>query len=597
VAPPEMLDHGLPSVPDRFLRADGGGRSRRSFELWTRFLFSCLVDADSLDTEAFLNGDRRRLLPPPQSLSQLRGLLDEALESVMVRAEETRVNRARAEVLAACRAAAELPPGAFSLTVPTGGGKTLSAMAFALAHAENHGLERVIVAIPYTSIIEQNAAVYRGVFGAESVIEHHASLDPNEETLQNRMASENWDAPIIVTTNVQLFESLFANTRSRCRKLHNVVRSVLLLDEIQTLPSRYLQPIVEVLGELTEHYGCSVVLSSATQPALLRREALPAGLDKVREIVPDPSRLFRNLERVEIDWERLTKRPVSWEELGAELEELEKVLVVVHRRQDARELAELLPEEGLFHLSALLCAAHRKARLEEIREHLEGPGPCRVVSTQLIEAGVDIDFPVVYRALAGLDSVAQAAGRCNREGRFRRGRVVLFLAPTSPPAGTLRKGLEVTSALLAERGPLDLADPNLYEEFFRQLYFREDLDGAHVQPLREGLEFASVARKVRLIEDGYTQPMVVPYGQGPERFIMVLRHGPSRDLLRALQPFLVNIPELDFQRLRAAGALHGTPEEAPVLYALTAPYARLYDDRFGMLVPEILHPEPESLVV
>lgn len=596
-APAELLRDTLPPLPLRFTRADSSGRSRRSFELWIRFLFSCLVDADFLDTESFLRGDRRELLPKPVTLSNLRELLDEELERLGTRAEDTPVNRARAEVLAACRRAAEERPGQFSLTVPTGGGKTLSAMAFALAHAERHGLERVIVAIPYTSIIEQNAAVYRRVFGSENVIEHHSSLDPERESVGNRLASENWDAPIVVTTNVQLFESLFANTPSRCRKVHNVARSVLLLDEIQTLPARFVQPIVEVLGELTEHYGSSVLLSTATQPALRRRDSFPIGLDRVHEIVPNPRRLFQRLERVEVEWERLTTRPISWNELAREVEGHERVLVVVHRRQDARELAQLLPDEGLFHLSALLCAAHRQTRLDDIRECLTKPGPCRVVSTQLIEAGVDVDFPVVYRALAGLDSVAQAAGRCNREGRLDRGRMILFLAPTAPPAPTLRKGLEITSGLLAEGEALDLADPGLFENFFRQLYFREDLDGARVQPLREALELASVARKVRLIEDGFTRAIVVPHGDGPDRFEAIRRNGVSRNRLRGVQPFLVNVAEPEFRRLLDVGALQGVPDEAPVVYALTSPYAALYDSRFGLVVPECPRPNASGFVV
>ena len=393
----------------------------------------------------------------------------------------------------------------------------------------------MIVAIPYTSIIEQNAEVYRLALGQENVIEHHANLDPDAETIRNRLASENWDAPVVVTTNVQLLESLFANRPSRCRKVHNISGSVVLLDEVQTLPTRHLDAIVEVLQELTDSYGCSLVLSTATQPALVRSDSLPRGLRSVHEIVPNPPSLFARLRRVEVDWSGALAPEVSWSTLAAEISRHEVVLVVVHRRRDARELAELLPEERRFHLSALMCAAHRARTLEQIHQRLQSGGPCRVVSTQLIEAGVDVDFPVVYRALGGLDSIAQAAGRCNREGKLAAGRVIVFRSPTPPPAGTLRKGLERAESLLrAAGGALDLADPDLYATYFRVLYLGEDLDAAGVQAARQALKFATVARKLRLIEDGFAYPIVVPWGDGEQRLEALRRMGPSRERLREL---------------------------------------------------------------
>lgn len=600
-APVSLTSPDLPPLPARLLaQGSDAGQAKRSFGLWTRFLFSCLVDADYLDTERFLRGDRASALSGLAELPELRRRLDEHVDALAGDAEDTPVNRARAEVLSACRRAAEAPPGFFSLAVPTGGGKTLSALSFALRHAERHGLERVIVAIPYTSIIEQNAAVYRKALGQANVIEHHASLDPERETEANRLACENWDARLVVTTNVQLFESLFANRPARCRKVHAIARSVLLLDEVQTLPLRFLDPIIDVLQDLTAHYGCSVLFSTATQPALERRESLPRGLEHVHPIVDKPDELFRRLERVEVEWDRLTPEPVAWASLSRELAGHKRVLTVVHRREDARELAQLLPKEGLFHLSALMCAAHREKTLARIRRRLAEDGPCRVVSTQLIEAGVDVDFPVVYRALAGVDSVAQAAGRCNREGRLDRGRVVVFRAPTRPPAGTLTKGLKVTERLLASAGgSLDLSDPAIYERFFRELYHLEDLDGAHVQPLRESLKLASVAERVRLIEDGYARPVVVPYGEAAQRFEDLQTRGPTRDRLRALQPFLVNVYEKDFGRLLAAGALAGAgaPGEAPLVHALTPPYLGLYREDYGLVLGESLRPDPEALMV
>lgn len=241
---------------------------RRRYELWIRLLFSALVDADFLDTEAFYDVARAEQRGDGPSIAELRGMLDEYLDSVAANALDGPVNRARAAVLRACRERAGDAPGLFSLTVPTGGGKTLSAMTFGLAHAERHGLRRVVVVIPYTSIIEQNAEVYRKALGSNAVVEHHSGLDPEKETARNRIACENWDAPVVVTTTVQFFESLFANRPSACRKLHNLARAVVILDEVQTLPPALLLPILDALRDLGEVYGSTVVLSTATQPAL-----------------------------------------------------------------------------------------------------------------------------------------------------------------------------------------------------------------------------------------------------------------------------------------------------------------------------------------
>jgi CRISPR-associated endonuclease/helicase Cas3 len=320
-------------------------------------------------------------------------------------------------------------------------------MAFALEHAIQHGKRRIIVVIPYTSVIEQTAKQYREVFGDEAVIEHHSNLDPDKETRRSQLASENWDAPIIVTTNVQFFESLFASRSSACRKLHNIVDSVIILDEAQMLPPGYLQPVVSVLRGLSSLFGASVVLCTATQPALVGRiesgqaklRGFPEG--SVRELMSDPADLSGTLRRVELKRHPKGDDPVSWEEIAGELRTIDRVLCIVNTRKDCRSLYELLPE-GSVHLSALMCPEHRSQVVAKIKSVLRTEGPLRVVSTQLVEAGVDIDFPVVYRALAGLDSIAQAAGRCNREGKLndtgQRGRVIVFRPPKDAPSGLLR---------------------------------------------------------------------------------------------------------------------------------------------------------------
>jgi CRISPR-associated endonuclease/helicase Cas3 len=596
----------LPPTPLRLThQTDAGGI--RSLELWTRFLFSALVDADFLATEAFYSPGRRDHVAEYDDIPTLHRRLDEYLAGFVTGLSEEKraslVNQRRAEVLAACREKAELPPGFFSLTVPTGGGKTLSAMAFALRHAERWKLRRVIVAIPFTTIIEQNAKVYADALGERNVLEHHSALDPlaaeernREAELRRRLAAENWDAPVVVTTNVQLFESLFASSPSRCRKLHRIARSVILLDEAQTLPVPYLITVLEALRELVEHYGCSVVLTTATQPALTRREGLPQGFEKVHEIVPAPATLARDLKRVRPVWPAAGEPPLPYSELATRLLGHERVLAVVHLRKDARTLAELLPTEGTFHLSALMCPAHRSEKLAEIRERLKGEGPCRLVSTQLIEAGVDVDFPVVYRCLGGLDSLAQAAGRCNREGRLlpQLGEVVFFRAETQPPPGIPRKGLAVVEEML--HGPdsgINLDDPAMYELYFRKLYLLCEKDPAGIQALREGLRFASVARQLRLIEEA-TEAVVVPYGKAEERLAALRRDGPDRLRLRALQPFTINIRRRTVSLLMEDGALETVVDGVK---ALTPAFHHLYDRRFGLIVEDDPRPDPERLVV
>jgi len=574
---------------------------------WIRFLFSALVDADFLDTEDFYHPSMREAATAGyDDIASLRERLDRYMAAAFGAVDPTDVNAVRQAVLDACRRAAEKPPGVFTLTVPTGGGKTLSGMAFALGHAERHGMRRVIYVAPFTSIIEQNAEAYRKALGAGNVIEHHSNLEPEQETDRNRLASENWDAPIIVTTAVQFFESLFASKPSRCRKLHNVARSVIVLDEAQKVPIRYLSVILEALKELAAHYGCTVVLATATQPALGKRDSLPEGFESAEEIVPEPSALAERLRRVRIHWPEPDAPAVEWPDLAQRVAREEQVLVVVHRRQDARDLARLLPEEGRFHLSALMCAAHRRDVLDRVRETLEAEAPCRLVSTQVVEAGVDIDFPVLYRALAGLDSVVQAAGRCNREGRLDEGRVTVFRAPTQPPRGTLRHGLSVTETMLRQTGvTLDPTDPGVFEDYFRRLYLCEDQDAKGLLADLAGFNFATAARKFRIIEDGFARPVVVPYGEAMDR-VAVLRQAleardgrAARRALRALQPYTVTVydsdyGESDYKRLYGTGALESVGDLVDVL---AEPFHHLYDaETFGLVLDDPLEPNPESMI-
>lgn len=605
-APAELLDRPIPALP-LLLSGDRGAGEPNRVAFWVRFIFSALVDADRLATEAFYEPGRREAAHDFDSIPVLRERLDRRL-SAFVPSKPIDILRAR--VLADCRAAASELPGLFSLTVPTGGGKTLSSMAFALEHAERHSLRRVIVVIPYTSIIEQSASVYRDTLGERNVIEHHSALDEaareeesTELEVRRRLASENWDAPVIVTTSVQFFESLFSNEPSRCRKLHNIARSVVVIDEAQTLPTDFLLCLLDAMRELVRGYGCSLVLSTATQPALSQRSALPQGLRDVREIVRDPDSLTDSLRRVEVRWPTATNAVTPYTEVAAEMAGHEQVLAIVHQRRDARVLAELLPPAGRYHLSTRMCAAHRAATLRRIRKALDDGDTCRVVSTQLVEAGVDIDFPVVYRAMAGLDSLAQAAGRCNRnglctdaEGNPIKGQFIIFRAETSPPPGILGKGLATADAMLMARGDsLDFTDHDTLEEYFRSLYMLMDPDRKRVIPHRDNFDFATVAQLVRFIDDGASHPIVVPWGEQGEvaARVRAFEGFPSRAAARALQPFVVQLREYELWLLQRLGAV---AELAGFGHLLAAPYLHLYDDAFGLTLDESASADAAALI-
>lgn len=589
-APPHFHQAELPPLPPflRILPASPSGKAerekdlRRRFELWIRFLFSALVDADSLATEeVYEQGKRQGVLGKAPSPADLRPRLDAFLEGKAAAARPSDVQRLRLEVLAACREKAAEAPGFFSLTVPTGGGKTFSSLAFALEHATRFGLRRVISVIPFTSILEQTAAEYAKALGRDNLIEHHSGLDPEVETRRNLMASENWDAPVVVTTAVQFFESLFAHRRSPCRKLHNIARSVILLDEAQTLPVQYLVPILDVLQTLVKDYGCTVLFSTATQPALNRSASQPEGLEGVREIVPDPAHLARAFERYRVAWPPKDAPPKTWPELASELAGRPQVLAIVHLRNDARELAELLPEgPELFHLSASLCAAHRSQVIAEVKDRLRQGLPCRLVSTQVVEAGVDIDFPVVYRALAGLDSLVQSGGRCNREGLLPEpGELIVFRAPTEPPPGILRQGLGKMEMLLKEHGhELKITDPELVAHYFRILYGGAVRDLKGIQANRLNLAFETVAQDFRMIDDAWQVAVLVPWGDAEERLEALRRKGPSRAAFRRLQPFFVNVNKKKAIAAQQAGLL----EEVHGVLALLSLAKDLYHPRFGL---------------
>lgn len=590
--PPEILSQPKPA--SALLGGSAG------FALWVRMLFSCLVDADFLDTEVFMNADkaaqRRGVLTVPELLSRFDAFMEDKFSGVL----PTTVNRVRANVLRQCREKAREAPGLFSLTVPTGGGKTLSSLAFALEHAKCHGKRRVIYVIPYTSIIEQTANVFRDIF-PDGVVEHHSNLDPDKETVKSRLAAENWDAPLIVTTNVQFFESLFAAKTSRCRKLHNIANSVVVLDEAQLLPPEFLQPILDVMNLLVNCYGVTFVLSTATQPALGTLKTFQRtirGLQQVREIIDDPDAMSRNLDRVTYWWPPDFQQPKNWDDIAQQIRQHPSVMAVVNSRRDARELHRRMPE-GTIHLSALMCGEHRSCVIAEVKQRLRAGEDIRVVSTQLVEAGVDVDFPVVYRALAGLDSIVQAAGRCNREGKPEPGQVIVFVPPQPAPPGLLRRAADTTASLLSGSSDHPLTR-DLFSRYFERFYMRVTSFDEHgivelLKPDGSGddqlkVQFRTAAQRFRLIDESGHRSILVRYGESPALIGRLQKEGLERWLMRKLQRYTVSLPEYQFRKLLNNGDIS---EIYPGMFAQTADV--LYHPQLGVLLDDT-NPEPSDLI-
>ena len=478
--------------------------------------------------------------------------------------------------------------------------KRYRVLAFALEHAVFHGKRRIIYAIPYTSIIEQTANVFRGIF-PDDVIEHHSNLDPEKETVKSRLATENWEAPLVVTTNVQFFESLFAARTSRCRKLHNIVDSVVVLDEAQLLPTEFLQPILDVMNLLVRHYRVTFVLSTATQPALGTLKSFQRalrGLDTVREIMDDPEALYHDLERVTVTMPQDFHSTQDWDAIAQQIQQHPCVLAVVNSRADARELHRRMPE-GTVHLSALMCGEHRSRVIADVGQRLRAGEAVRVVSTQLVEAGVDLDFPVVYRALAGLDSIAQAAGRCNREGGLERGRVVVFVPPRPAPPGVLRRAANTTKSLVMG-APLDPLARDLIYRYFEHFYINAPFLDKHdiaelLKPDGSGddqlkVQFRTAAQRFRLIDESGYRSILVQYGESPTLIGRLRKEGPERWLMRKLQRYAVSLPEHQFLNLLANGDVC---EIYLGLFAQTA--GPLYHPELGVLLDEA-NPDPSALM-
>lgn len=581
------------------------------FALLGRMIFSCLVDADFRDTEAFYGTARAAAPGLGDVIPKVVARLDSHLAGL---SRDGPVNRLRAEILDHVRAKADQAPGLFTLTVPTGGGKTLTSFAFALDHAKRHGLRRVIVAIPFTSVVDQTAAILRKVLGADVVLEHHSAIDveaagSDEESggRKLRRAMEDWDAPVIVTTRVQLFESLFAARPSRCRKLHNIAGSVIVLDEAQTLPRHVLAPTVRMIDALVANWNTTVVLCTATQPAFDARR-FPAGHDLAldlagRELAPEPARLARRMTRVRVEF----SGEMDDDALVAALGAVPQGLVIVNSRGHALALYRAAAGlEGAVHLTTRQTASHRRRILRSVRERLRAGEPCRAIATSLVEAGVDLDFPRVWRAEAGLDQIAQAAGRCNREGRrpVDESVITVFRAPKNPPPAEIR-GLVGDLERMAHRHG-DLLSPAAIEDYFGEVYWRigEDADREKILDMfsadTRGTNFAyrRAAEAYRMIESGML-PVIVP--REPAAAEAVERLGiadiPSGALARDLQPHLVQVPPKARVRLVANGhvAFASPALRGDQFAILRSP--SLYDEAVGLVWEDADYLASESLLV
>lgn len=558
----------------------GSNGLRDSFLI--RFLYSALVDADYLDTERFMSAgqvDRGFY----ESLPMLSDKLTAHTSGWST--PTTELNRIRNSIRQECINAASGERGIYKLSVPTGGGKTISSMAFALDHAIHHGMDRIIYVIPYTSIIEQNAAVFRDIFGDNNVIEHHSSagsfLDENAGIKEYRraLACENWDAPIIVTTSVQFFESFYANRSSKCRKLHNIANSVVIFDEAQMLPMPLLKPCIAAISSLPDVFHSTVMLCTATQPKLddLIKQYAPNTV--IREICSNSQLLSEKLRRNSVRF--LGK--MTEEDIAKELVSQNQVLCIVNSRKFAKELYDALPKEGAYHLSTLMTPAHRKSALAQIRERLAFGMPCRVISTSLIEAGVDVDFSCVYRELTGLDSIVQAAGRCNREGKLDPGDCFVNIFETENPAPALFRtniGATREACALAE-------DPSSLEAIDRYFTALRSFKGDQIDvpgvidAFERGLAgcrmpFKTVADRFRMIDDA-TKTVYIPLGEGEGPIERIRQGEHSRTLFRIAGAYSVNIYEGHYKALLGAGDITMLDEDSAILCNLS-----LYDENTGL---------------
>lgn len=588
---------------------------------FTRILFSCLIDADRIDSADFeFPANRLDRAGRFSSWDTLVSRAEEFFSSLLVRSP---IDTIRSRISNECKARALDPLGQFTLTVPTGGGKTFSSLRFALHHARYHRLKRIIYIIPYTSIIEQNADAIRQVLERDTdrqslVLEHHSNLEPQQVSWRDKLVAQNWDAPVVLTTMVQFLEALFSGGTRGARRVHQLAESVIIFDEIQTLPVRCVHLFCNALNFLTEHCRTSAVFCTATQPLLHELKFPEKGqlvVGPANEIMPDVTELFDELKRVRVI-NRM--KPGGWREDEIVLLAIEQFethgscLVIVNTKDWARRLYDLLHEQvasdALFYLSTNLCPMHRRDSFNRLRARLDGGERTLCVSTQLIEAGVDIDFSSVVRFAAGLDSIAQAAGRCNRSGN-RQSAPVYVINPENEPLNQLRdikEGRDVAVRVLTEGRPDPLC-PEIMKRYFRYYFYNraDEMDypisknelgrddtllnllsenskvTAGEQPLLSQ-SFQTAGDLFQAI-DSPTQGVIVPYGKrGREILADLAATSEAHELqlfsklLREAQQYSVNVFPHTLLRLERNKALHMIQSK---LYGVDEAY---YSDEYGL---------------
>ena len=547
-------------------------------------LYSCLVDADFLDTELFMkNGDTGR--NSGESMEILQNRLKNHISEWLKNTDEDTINGRRTEILNNCIREGKQKEGIFRLTVPTGGGKTVASLAFALEHAVKNHKDRIIYVIPYTSIIEQNAQVFREILGEENVLENHCNVDyeSSEEFKPMQLASENWDKPVVVTTNVQFFESLFANKSSKCRKIHNIANSVIILDEAQMLPMDYLKPCIAMLQELVDSYSASIVLCTATQPAL---DSFFSKNELIKELCPRMEEQFSFFKRV--NYQNLGK--IRQDHLIEKLKKENNALCIVNTKKAAQVIYKELHGEGIYHLSTSMYPKHRKRVLKTIRERLKNSEKCIVISTSLVEAGVDLDFATVYRQIAGLDSMIQAAGRCNREGKreLSNSIVCIFDLEEFQIAQRQRQQIDVSKGILQDY--TDIADLKAITDYFTRLYHSRgtSLDKKKIMDEFQKMEcnFAKVAKEFKLIEEN-TKTIFINRELDAEELLQELRiKGVTKEKMRKAGQYCIQVYDNTqsentfFDKLNGAGMLRPIAEEMQDFYELVD--GEQYSEEYGL---------------
>lgn len=590
---PELYSMDSTSINKNHLKELTASGNSLDVMMLTRMLFSCLVDADFLDTEAFMNNQPVRK-NEFSSLKEIAAMFWSRLEEDGYFRPKNALNGKRCEILRTCMQKGEGKQGLYSLTVPTGGGKTISSMAFAMKQAMKWHKERIIYVIPYLSIIEQTADVFRALLGNHAVLESHSQVDydslPEEGSEEAgrvaermKLAAENWDAPVVITTNEQFFESLYANKTSKCRKLHNISNSVIILDEAQMMPVDFLKPCLHALEQMVHYYGCTVVLCSATQPELGRYLHLQKDPTEIMENVGE---LFQFFKRVTFDIDGET----DYAEIAKKLDEYEQVLCIASTKKEAEKIFELLDGEAMY-LSTNLCPAHRREIIREIKTRLRDGKSCRVVSTSIISVGVDIDFPVVYLQYTGLDSLIQGAGRCNREGRqsLQKSRAHIFWTKESKKSPFMRKEKQVTDMVRKKYSAEEMTEPSAIRTYFENWYQSNEgnLDYREIEKLAQSLSFAEIGKRFHLIQDS-TKSVFIPFDEKARNIKEHLMMGNrSRQLMRAAGAYMINVRyskaqgQSDFMKLLTQGQIEMFPGDENLAYLVNM---EDYDAELGLKI-------------